>query len=108
VKVATFTVRATVHQSARWKQAAEAEGFASVGAWAAPAFDAYLELQARAGRPVPLAWRRGRFKVDGREVRGKISPPFGTYSVQEGIDRHALIYLPTGPPGRHPRLPGAL
>jgi len=35
MKVATFNLRADVHQSARWKQVAEAEGFPSMGAWAA-------------------------------------------------------------------------
>lgn len=32
VKLATFTAQADARQSARWKQAAEAEGFRSVGA----------------------------------------------------------------------------
>ncbi len=47
MKVATFTVRATMQQSIRWKQAAEAEGCASVGSWAALALDAYLKARAR-------------------------------------------------------------
>src|SRR5215208_7053331 len=59
MRVASFTVHGTAEQSARWKRAAEAEGFASVGAWAAPALDAYLKARARAGRPLPLYWRRG-------------------------------------------------
>lgn len=53
MKVASFTVRATMAQSIRWKQAAEGEGFASVGSWAGRALDAYLEARTRAGRPDP-------------------------------------------------------
>ena len=84
MKVATFTVRATVEQSARWKRAAESEGFSSAGAWLAVAADAYLKARARAGRPLPLYWRWGRFRVllaDGRavEVEGKVSPPFAHF-----------------------------
>jgi hypothetical protein len=106
VKVATFTVRADVHQSARWKHAAHAEGFPSVGAWAAQALDAYLKARARAGNPLPLAWRRGRFSVrlEGGElvpVSGHVSPPFGSFSGTEegpaaypGRHRHSLVYLP--------------
>lgn len=106
MKVATYTLRADVHQSARWKQVAEAEGFPSVGAWAASALDAYLRAQARAGRPLPLAWRRGRFPVrlEGGEtvqVSGHVSPPFGSFSGTEegpasyaGRHRHPLVYLP--------------
>lgn len=106
MKTASFTVRADVHQSARWKQAAEAEGFPSVGAWAALALDVYLKARARAGRPLPLAWRRGRFSVrlEGGEmvqVSGHVSPPFGSFSGTEegpaayaGRHRHPLVYLP--------------
>ena len=49
MKVASFTVRATMAQSVRWKQAAEAHGHASVGTWIAEAVDAHLEARARAG-----------------------------------------------------------
>ncbi len=59
MKVASFNVHADARQSARWKQAAEGEGFPSVGAWLAGAADAYLKAWARAGMPIPLAWRRG-------------------------------------------------
>ena len=45
LKVATFTVHADARQSARWKQAAEGEGFPSVGAWLAGAADAYLKAE---------------------------------------------------------------
>ena len=107
LKVATFTVHADARQSARWKQAAEGEGFPSVGAWLAGAADAYLKARARAGMPIPLAWRRGRFKVtleDGElvEVKGHVSPPFGSFcGTEEGPSyysarhRHVLVYVPS-------------
>lgn len=84
LKVATFTVRATVAQSARWKRAAEAEGHAAVGTWLAEAADRHLDALQRAGKPLPLAWGKGRFRVrleDGSEpeVRGWIARPFGIF-----------------------------
>ena len=104
MKVASFTVRATVEQSARWKRAAEAEGHASAGTWLAAAADAYLKVRAKAGLPLPLAWRRfGRFDVhlEGGKVtiRGPVSPPFGGFrGDSEGPDprsgRYSLVYLP--------------
>jgi hypothetical protein len=103
VKVASFTVRATEAQSIRWKRAADAEGFASAGAWLADAADAYLKARARAGRPLPLAWRRGRFSVvlmDGCEIStpGMVSPPFAIFQgSSHGPDRNkvrTLVYLP--------------
>jgi hypothetical protein len=104
VKVASFTVRATMPQSIRWKQAAEGEGFASVGSWAGRALDAYLEARTRAGRPIPLSWHRGSFRVvlDGQEVnlRGTVSPPFAYYRGNgSGPDRkkpRTLVNLRTG------------
>ena len=105
MKVASFTVRATIHQSARWKQAAEGEGFASVGSWAGRALDAYLEARTRAGRPIPLAWHKGAVCVvlDGRAVtlRGFASPPFGIFRgtaegpLYKGCGRHTLVHLPS-------------
>ena len=71
LKVAAFTVHATALQSARWKQAAEAEGYASIGGWAAMALDAYLENRKQAGKPLPMFWSRGHFRVrleDGGEL----------------------------------------
>jgi len=106
VKTATFTVRADVRQSARWNQAADAEGFRSVGAWLAGAADAYLKARAKAGLPLPLAWRHGRFRVrleDGTEpeMRGWVSPPFGLFhGSPEGPIPHGsthcytLVYVP--------------
>ena len=104
MKTATFTVRATVQQSARWKQAAEAEGYPSAGAWLADAADVYLKARARAGRPLPLAWRRGRFSAlltDGTtvDVRGVVSPPFGVFQgTSHGPDTNkvrTLVHLPS-------------
>lgn len=107
MKVATFTVKADARQSARWKQAAEGEGFPSVGAWLAGAADAYLKARARAGMPIPLAWRQGSFHVEleGGEiarVSGKVSPPFGSFAGTEagpvfyaGRRKFCLVYLPS-------------
>ncbi len=105
LRVAHFTVHATAQQSARWKQAAEAEGFASAGAWLACAADAYLKARARAGQPLPLAWRRGRFRarlLDGAEPElwGWIAEPFGFYRGdatgpgRPGCKTYTLTYLP--------------
>jgi hypothetical protein len=106
LRTATFTVHSTTAQSARWKQAAEAEGFASAGQWLAEAADAYLKARARAGAPVPLAWRRGRFRVrlEGGEelVSGFVSPPFGCFrgdasgEARRGRGIHSLVYVPAG------------
>jgi hypothetical protein len=108
MKTAAFTVRADVRQSTRWKRAAEAEGFPSVGAWAALALDAYLELRLKAGMPVPLAWRSGLFSarlVTGElcVVTGYLSPPFGAFAGTEegpaeydGKHRYTLAYVPDG------------
>ncbi|HSS50127.1 MAG TPA: hypothetical protein VLX28_14410 [Thermoanaerobaculia bacterium] len=105
MKVATFTVRASMPQSVAWKKAAESEGFPSCGAWLARAADAYLRLRTKAGLPLPLAWRLGRFSValdDGTvpELRGWLSPPFGHFRgsdagpAPQGSRRHSLVYLP--------------
>lgn len=105
VKVATFTVHATAEQSVRWKRAAEAEGHRSAGTWLALAADAYLRVRARAGQPIALAWHLGAFTarmMDGREVevRGMVSPPFGTYQGNshgpDGNKRRTLVHLPSG------------
>jgi hypothetical protein len=107
LKVASFTVHATALQSVRWKQAAEGEGFPSTGAWLAGAADTYLKVRARAGLPVPLAWRKGVFRVEmeGGEtltVRGHVSPPFGVFAGTPaelarypGRKRFTLVYTPS-------------
>ncbi len=105
MKTASFTVRATTDQATRWNRAAEAEGHRSAGTWLACAADAYLKVRAKAGLPLPLAWRRfGRFLVhleSGEEVtiRGAISPPFGTFrggaeGPRRGGRLFSLVYLP--------------
>ena len=105
LKVASFTVHGSAAQSAMWKRAAEAEGFPSAGAWLAAAADAYLRVRARAGQPLPLAWRRGHFKVrllDGAEpeLRGWIAEPFAVYRGDQvgpgrpGCKTYTLTYLP--------------
>ena len=105
MKTASFTVHATAEQSIRWKRAAEAEGHRSAGTWLAAAADAYLRVRAKAGHPLPLAWRRGvRFRVqlmEGREIEidGVVSPPFGVFQgTSHGPDRNklrTLVHLPT-------------
>lgn len=105
MKVASFNVRADARQSVAWKQAAEREGFPSAGAWLAAAADAYLKARTRAGRPLPLYWRRGRFTVrleHGREVEvaGSVSPPFAHFQGSSaGLNRNkprTLVCLKTG------------
>jgi hypothetical protein len=105
VKVASFHVRATMAQSERWKRAADSAGV-SVGVWIARAVDAHLELRARAGLPLPLAWAKGRFSalLDGelRELRGWVAPPFGFFRGNAagpkavGAHLYTLCYTPTG------------
>lgn len=106
--MAAPTVRADPRQWARWKRAAEAEGFQGVGQWAALALDAYLELRGKAGTSVPLAWRNGSFsaRMVGGElvtVAGFISPPFGAFpGSEEGPasegerHRYTLAYIADG------------
>jgi hypothetical protein len=106
IKTASFHVRATEAQSVRWKRAADSEGLASVGNWLARAADAHLELRARAGLPLPLAWAKGRFPalLDGelRELRGWVAPPFGFFRGNAtgpkavGAQLYTLAYTPTG------------
>ena len=88
-----------------WKRAADSEGFNSCGSWLARAADGYLKLRAKAGLPLPLAWRHGQFRVtleDGSEpeVRGWIAPPFGYFhGAQDGpipwgcTKHYSLVYL---------------
>jgi hypothetical protein len=105
LKTASYTVRATERQSLRWNRAAEAEGHRSVGTWLAEAADRHLDALQRAGKPLPLAWRRGRFRValeaGEAEIRGQVSPPFGIFhgtpagTIPHGRDKfQSLVYLP--------------
>jgi hypothetical protein len=107
LKTASYTVRATTAQAAAWNRAAAAEGHASVGTWLAEAADRHLDAVRRAGKPLALAWRKGRFRValEGREaeVQGQMSPPFGIYHgtpagpVPHGSTKYqSLVYLPAG------------
>lgn len=107
MQVASFHVRATVAQGARWKVAAESEAYASVGQWLAAAADAYLRIRARAGLPVPLAWRRGRFAVqldgEARKVAGHVAAPtFGVFhgdgrgEARRGTKTYTLVHLADG------------
>ena len=108
LKTATFTVHGTVTQSAMWKRAAEAEGFPSAGAWLAAAADAYLRVRARAGQPLPLAWRRGRFTAQlestAELVVGHVALPFGVFHgdsrglARRGTRTYTLVHLPGGRP----------
>jgi hypothetical protein len=106
LKTVAFTVRGTMAQGIRWKQAAEADGHRSVGTWLAEAADSYLKARARAGRPIPLAWRRhARFRVDlpdgsSPELIGWMAPPFGIFRGDAaglgycGCNLYSLVYLP--------------
>lgn len=90
------------------ERAAEAEGYASVGAWASRALDAYLKQRLAAGAPVPLARHHGTVRVlleDGEvhQIREWIAPPFGLFHgsasgpIPHGsTQRYALVYTPTG------------
>ncbi len=108
LKTASFTLHATTDQSARWKRAAEAEGYGSVGGWASRALDAYLKQRLAAGAPVPLAWCRGFVRAvldDGNtyNLRGWIGRPFGYFHgsaagpIPHGSTHlYTLAYTPTG------------
>lgn len=104
LKTASFHVRSTVKQGIAWKRAADGEGHASVGSWLAEAADRHLEAVQRSGKPLSLAWRKGRFPValEGgtAEIPGFVSPPFGVFrgtAVGRGImgcHRYTLVYVP--------------
>lgn len=105
LKNTSFTVRCTERQSIRWKRAADGAGHKAVGTWLAEAADAHLDGLQRAGKPVPLAWGKGRFRVvlpDGSEVelKGWVAPPFGIFlgtaagPSYPGRRRFTLAYLP--------------
>ncbi len=105
LNVAHFTVAANAGQSARWRRAAEMAGRA-VDSWLGEAADCYLKARARVGNPLPLAWHRGRFKVnlmDGStvEIHGMISAPFGefegtSHGKRTGFMKRTLVHIPTG------------
>ncbi len=103
LKTASLTVYPTADQLAEWKWAAREEGFRSVLTWMAFAVDAYVN--ARAGEPLPLVWRRGPVKVDlpdGSTVdtRGWEAEPYaifrgdGSGPAILGRKTFSLLYLP--------------
>jgi hypothetical protein len=104
LKTASFAVRATMAQSIAWKRAADGEGHSSVGTWIAEAVDRHLDAVRRSGKPLALAWRKGRFRValEGgeAEIPGFVSPPFGVFrgtAVGRGImgcHRYTLVFVP--------------
>ena len=108
MKTTAFTVRATEKQSIRWKRAADGEGHRAVGTWLAEAADRYLEAVARAGKLVPMGWRRRAdfsVRLTGQEemtsVAGAVSHPFAYYrGTNAGADRYSdfytLVYFPSG------------
>jgi hypothetical protein len=107
LKVASFTVRATERQSITWKRMAQGEGYAAVGSWIADSLDRYLDGLKRAGKPVPLGWRRSavfavRTPQGGElQVSGLASHPFAYYrGTDAGADRYSdfftLVFVPAG------------
>jgi hypothetical protein len=110
----TYTVHADDDQAERWEAAAAVQGRGMVvGTWLAETADAYLRELAKAGRPLPLSWYRGRFRVvltdsDKRppvsreeEVAGMVSEHFGIFRGDSrgpgpaGCARYALVHRPT-------------
>ena len=79
LKVAHFTVAASMEQSVRWKLAAESAGHRSVGSWLAEAADLHMDARARAGVPLALSWHHGRFLVVMED--GELPPPFCSATV---------------------------
>ena len=107
LKTASYTVRATERQAARWRRAADGAGHASVGTWLAEAADAHLYALQRAGNPVPLSWARGSFRAPFLggvevEVKGWLAPPFGIFRgsaagvTPRGYRAYSLVYVPAG------------
>jgi hypothetical protein len=103
LKTASLTVRPTADQLAEWRWAAREEGFRSVLTWVPFAVDAYVN--ARAGEPLPLVWRRGPVKVDlpdgsTVDVRGWQAEPYAIFRGDSsgpaslGRKTFSLLYLP--------------
>ena len=111
LRLASFTIAATVEQGAAWKRAAELAGHLSIGTWFAEAADCHAAAHQRPGAsilppplpPIALSWRRGgRFRVvleEGREEEraGMISQPFGIFKEEAAgptSTAYTLAYLP--------------
>jgi hypothetical protein len=98
----TFTVRASVDQSARWTAAAEYEGAPSVAAWLAHLASVRLRELGSCVPRMSLHWRRATFRVreraqdEGREVAGIAAGPFGIHKDAYGAFQ--LVHTPTGCP----------
>lgn len=110
LKAAHFTVVASMEQSIRWKQVAQAAG-RQLGSWIAEAADAYID--ATAPKPTPPAptyalsprtWHRGTFRVvlaggNEVEVEGMTSHPFGYFQGSATgpsvVTGRVLVHLPT-------------
>lgn len=110
MKTLTYTVHASREQAERWEAAAAVQGRMAIGAWLAATADAYLRELAKAGRPRPLAWYRGRFVTTlldkdrqpyETDVPGIVSSHFGIFRGDnrglggQGCFRHSLVHLPT-------------
>jgi hypothetical protein len=108
-QVAHFTVVATMEQSIRWKQVAQAAG-RQVGTWIAEAADAYIAGTAPKPTPAPATfatprtWHRGTFLVllaggNEVEVEGMTSHPFGYFKGSatgpSAVAGRVLVHLPT-------------
>lgn len=109
----SYMVRTSEEQAERWEAAAAVQGRMTVAEWLAKTADAYLCELAKAGRPLPLAWSPGRFRVvltdrDKRppvsqeeEVAGMVSDHFGIYRGDSrgpgpaGCCRYSLVHRPT-------------
>ncbi len=103
LKVDSLTLHPSADQLAEWRWAAKEEGFRSVLTWIEFAVDAYVN--ARAGEPLPLVWRRGTVNVDlpdGSTVdtRGWQAEPYAIFrgdgSGPAALDKKtfSLVYLP--------------
>ncbi|HWW95484.1 MAG TPA: hypothetical protein VN375_19090 [Vicinamibacteria bacterium] len=103
LKADRLTLHPSADQLAKWRRATREEGFHSVRTWAAFAIDAYVN--ARAGEPLPLAWRRGTVNVDlpdgsAVDTRGWQADPYAIFrgdgSGPAALDKKtfSLLYLP--------------
>jgi hypothetical protein len=110
----TYTVHASEDQAERWEAAAAVQGRMVVGSWLSQTADAFLREMAGAGRPMPLAWYRGSFRVlvsdalvrvhattEEIDVRGMVSGHFGIFRGDRrgpggpACFRHSLVHIPS-------------
>jgi hypothetical protein len=99
----SLTLHPTADQLAEWKWVAKEERFRSVLTWVPFAVDAYIN--ARAGEPLPLLWRRETVQVDRPDgstvdTRGWQAEPYvifrGDRSGPAALNKKtfSLLYLP--------------